>query len=86
MGLGICRGFRYPCGLRVGVHDGARAVGGHHVWLISVTTASQGTQVCRGMGPGNKHNTTTIGYAHQSINYVILKKGYMRIGVWVSIS
>ena len=48
--------------------DGVGAVGGHHVRLISVAAASWDTQICRGMGPGDKCNMTTIGYAHQLIN------------------
>ena len=50
--------------------EGAGVVGGHHVWLVSVTTVSQGTQVHRGMGPRTKHNMTIIGYACRSINYL----------------
>ena len=47
---------------------GVGAVGGRLVRLVSVAAASRGTQTCRGMGPGSKRNTTTIGYAHRSIN------------------
>ena len=58
-------GVRRPGGKQCG--EGAGAVGGRLVRLISVATASQGTQVCRGMGPRAKCNMTIIGYTCRSI-------------------
>ena len=58
-------GVRRPGGKQCG--EGTGAVGGHLVWPVSVATASQGTQVRRGMGPWDKQNMTIIGYTCQSI-------------------
>ena len=71
MGLEFGRGLGQSGVRRLGSKrrmDGVGAVGGRHVRLVSVAAASRGTQTRRGMGLGNKRNTTTIGYARRSIN------------------